>query len=59
MLVTHLKELEHAGIVIRESKPGAAGGRYLLTAAGTVCGDLIWANRPNPAVGACDVTDQT
>ena len=34
MLVTRLKELEHAGIVIRESKPGGAGGRYLLTAAG-------------------------
>ncbi len=34
MLVTRLKELEHAGIVTREPKPTGAGSRYLLTAAG-------------------------
>lgn len=34
MLVTRLKELEHAGIVTRAPKPTGAGSRYLLTAAG-------------------------
>ncbi|MGB7424340.1 MAG: helix-turn-helix domain-containing protein [Ornithinimicrobium sp.] len=34
MLVTRLKELEHAGIVTREPKPTGAGSRYFLTAAG-------------------------
>ncbi len=34
MLVTRLKELEHAGIVTREPKPTGVGSLYFLTAAG-------------------------